>query len=140
MEKLDASTDPIFIDGLVSEILAQTEFGTVQLVKEYTIDVATKVWNHMPSLPSMPSFSDMSDINFNALPRSRPILINFIVLVLTYCLCRRYGINFLVVLFFGLLYGLYEYLDTECHKVSPSFLNTYWIIWNNLNLWWFFIE
>lgn len=104
----------------MSEVLAQTEFGTVQLVKEYTVDVVTTIWDHIPSLPSIneleiPSFSD---INFNALPRSRPILINFVILLLSYVLCRRYGINYLIFLLFVFVYCLYEYLDYECHRVS----------------------
>lgn len=116
LDKLKTSSDPIFIDGLVSEILSQTQFGTIQLVKEYTVDVASTIWNHIPSLPSIPS---VSEINFNDLPRTRPILINVIILVLTYFLCRRYQINFLIAIFFGLVYCLYEYLDAECHRVSP---------------------
>lgn len=102
----------------MSEILAQTEFGTVQLVKEYTMDVATTIWNHIPSLPSLEEIPSLSEINFNALPRSRPIIINFMILVLSYILCRRYGVNYLIFLFFVFVYCLYEYLDYECHRVS----------------------
>lgn len=100
----------------MSEILSQTQFGTMHLVKEYTVDVASTIWNSLPSLPSIPS---LSEINFNALPRSRPILINVTILVLTYFVCRRYKINFLIAIFFGIIYCLYEYLDAECHRVSP---------------------
>lgn len=112
LEKLKKMTDPIHIDGLVSEVLAQTEFGTIQLVKEYTVDVASNIWNHLPEWPPI------SEINFNALPSSRPILINFTLMVITYFLCRRYRINYLLILFFVLVYCLYEYLDNECHRVS----------------------
>lgn len=112
VEMLQKSTDPVYIDGLISEILSQTQFGTVQLVKESVIDVASTVWNHMPSMPSM------SDINFNALPRSRPILINFVIMIFTYFMCRRFRVNCLVVVFFALVYFLYEYLDNQCHRVS----------------------
>lgn len=121
MEKLKKSTDPIYMDGLISEVLAQTDFGTIQLVKEYTVDVTSTIWDGMPSLPSLPSLPDMSDINFNALPRSRPILINFTLLVLTFFVCRRFGINYLIVIFFALVYCLYEYLDNECHRVCVFF-------------------
>lgn len=114
LEKLKSSTDPVYIDGLVSEILSQSDFGTVHLVKEYTIDIATTIWNRLPTIPPIPS---LSDINFNELPRSRSIFINFIIVVLTYFICRRYGINFLVAVLFMLVYCLYEYLDAECHKV-----------------------
>lgn len=116
MEKLQKSNDPVYIDGLVSEILAQTEFGTVQLVKEYTVDVATTIWEHMPSVQDIPS--SLSEINFNALPRSRSILINFSIMIISFVLCRRYGINYLIFLLFVFMYCLYEYLDYECHRVS----------------------
>ncbi|XP_055304634.1 uncharacterized protein LOC129569618 [Sitodiplosis mosellana] len=116
LEKLKKSNNPIDIDGLVSEVLAQTEFGTVQLVKEYTVDVASTIWEHMPSLPSLQDIPSFSEINFNALPRSRPILINFVVMILSYIFCRRYGINYLIFLLFVLIYCLYEYLDYECHR------------------------
>lgn len=112
LDQLKASNDPIFVDGLISEILSQTEFGTVQLVKEFTVDIVSTVWDHSPSLPSI------SNINFNALPRSRPILINFVMMILTYFVCRRFRINYLIVVFFAIVYFLYEYLDNECHRVS----------------------
>lgn len=115
LDELKKSKDPIFIDGLISKILAQTEFGTVQLVKEYTVDLAQTIWSHVPSLWSIPNDSDFI---FNSLPRSRPILINFAVVILTYLLCRRFHINYFVVVFFGFAYCLYEYLDAECHNVS----------------------
>lgn len=130
MEKLQKSSDPVYIDGLMSEVLAQTEFGTVQLVKEYTIDVATTIWEHMPSLQDMPS--SLSEINFNALPRSRPILINFLVMIISFVLCRRYGINYLIFLLFVLMYCLYEYLDYECHRVSVCSVVDCWFVWNFL--------
>lgn len=117
MELLRKSKDPIYIDGLISEILSQTQFGTVQLVKEYTVDVATAIWRHLPSLPSLPTMTSFSDINFNALPRSRPIFINFVILVFTYFLCRRFRVNYFIVVFFAVFYFLYEYLDNECHRV-----------------------
>lgn len=117
MELLRKSKDPIYIDGLISEILSQTQFGTVQLVKEYTVDVATTIWRHLPSLPSLPTMTSFSDINFNALPRSRPIFINFVILVFTYFLCRRFRVNYFIVVFFAVFYFLYEYLDNECHRV-----------------------
>lgn len=113
--------DPVYVDGLVSEILSQTDFGTVQLVKEFTVDIATNIRNHLGSLPSLPSIPTLSEINFNALPRSRQILINFIMMVLTYFVCRRYRINYLIFLFFAFIYFLYEYLDNECHRVSLFF-------------------
>lgn len=114
MDALKKAHDPVVIDGLLSKILAQTEFGTVQLIKEYTMDIATTIWSHVPSW----SIPTDSDIIFNSLPRSRPIFINFAVVILTYLLCRRFHINYLVVVLFGLLYCLYEYLDAECHNVS----------------------
>lgn len=114
LDELRKSNDPIIIDGLISKILAQTEFGTIQLVKEYTVDMATTIWSHLPSF-KIPTDSEFI---FNTLPRSRPIFINFAVIVLTYFLCRRFHINYFVVVFFGLAYCLYEYLDAECHKVS----------------------
>lgn len=122
MDELKKSRDPIVIDGLISKILAQTEFGTVQLVKEFTVDIAQTIWEHMPSLWSIPTDSD---IIFNSLPRSRPIFINFAVIVLTYLVCRRFHINYLAVVFFGLTYFLYEYLDAECHNVSRFKLFVY---------------
>lgn len=115
MDKLKKSKDPTYIDGLLSEVLAQTEFGTMQLVKEYTMDITTTIWNHVPKLWSIPTDSEFI---FNSLPRSRPIFINFAIIVLTYLLCRRFHINYAAVVFFGLAYCLYEYLDTECHNVS----------------------
>lgn len=128
MEKLKNSEDPLYIDGLVSEILAQTEFGTVQLVKEYTVDVASAIWEHIPPLPSI------SEINFNALPRSRSIFINIGVMVLTYLVCRRYGINYLVFIFFAFVYCLYEYLDNECHRVSlKAFFKQVYVSSNHLH-------
>lgn len=114
MDELQKSDDPMIIDGLLSKILAQTEFGTIQLVKEYVVDITANIWNHMPPLEW--PFTSHSDHIFDILPRSRPIFINFAVVILTYLLCRRFRINYLVVAFFGLAYYLYEYLDDECHK------------------------
>lgn len=114
MNALKQTQDPIIIDGLLSQIFAQTEFGTVQLVKEFSMDIAKAIWNGV----SKWSNPIDSDIIFSSLPRSRSILINFSIIICTYFLCRRYGINYLVVVFFGLVYCLYAYLDAECHNVS----------------------
>ncbi|XP_031636671.1 uncharacterized protein LOC116349398 [Contarinia nasturtii] len=116
LEKLRRSSDPIYIDGLVSEVLAQTEFGTVQLVKEYTVDLATTVWDNIPKLPSFSSVPSISEINFNTLPRSRPILINFVIFVMSFFACRRFQIPYLYFILFAIVYCLYEYLDSECHR------------------------
>lgn len=104
LDNLRKSKDITHIDGLISDILSQTQFGTVQLVKEFTIDVVTTIWDRFPT--------------FDYLPRSKPILINFSLLVLSYFLCRRYNVSFLIAIFFTTLYFLYEYLDYECHKVN----------------------
>lgn len=121
-EKLQKSNDPAYIDGVVSEVLAQTEFGTVQLVKEYTTDVITSIWSHMPKLPSFSSMPAIDDINFNTLPRSRSIFINFIVVVLSFFACRHFKIPYLVFVFFATVYFLYEYLDSECQRVSDFYV------------------
>lgn len=118
MERLKKSDDPVYMDGVISDVLAQTDFGTIQLVKEYTVDVTSTIWDRLPSLPSLP---DMSEINFNTFPRSRPILINFTILLLTFFACRRFGISYFIVIFFALVYCLYEYLDNECHRVSIQY-------------------
>lgn len=121
MDELHSAHDPMIIDGLLSKILAQTEFGTMQLVKEYTVDIATTIWNHLP--PFQWTIPTDSEHIFNSLPRSRPIFINFAIVILTYLLCRRFHINYLVVAFFGLFYCLYQYLDAECQNVSKQKMN-----------------
>lgn len=115
LTKLDKLSDPNDIDGMLAEILAQSNFGTKQLVKEHTLNVpAVSVWS---------KFSFGYDIP----PRTRQITINFALLVFAYIVCRRCGINFLVVIVFGLGYFLYEYLDYECHKVrvQMDFINSF---------------
>lgn len=106
---LRESRDPIHIDGLISHVLAQTNFGTMQLVKEYSLDLSAQLWKHMPT---------MLDIDFQHVVRSRSIIINFLLLVAIYFLCRRYNISYLVALAFAGAYCLYQYLDYECHKVK----------------------
>lgn len=106
---LRESRDPIHIDGLISHVLAQTNFGTMQLVKEYSLDLSAQLWKHMPTI---------LDIDFQHVVRSRSIIINFLLLVAIYFLCRRYNISYLVALAFAGAYCLYQYLDYECHKVK----------------------
>lgn len=104
---LRESRDPRYVDGLVSEVLAQTSFGTVQLVKEYSVDLAAELWKRMPNVP---------DVDVRAVVRSRSIFINVLLLVVIYFTCRRYNISYLVTLLFAGVYCLYEYLDYECHR------------------------
>lgn len=111
LKQFQKTNNPAYIDGLLSEVLSQNEFGTVQLVKEYTVDVAAVIWEKMPALPSI------SEMNFSLLPRSRPIFINFSLMIVMYFVCRRFGINYLIVVFFILTFCLYEYLDNECQRV-----------------------
>lgn len=99
------SRDPIYIDGLLSEVLAQTSFGTMQLVKEYSVDLAAELWKNIPNVP---------EIDF----RSRSIYVNVLLLVFMYFVCRRFNISYMVALAFSGVYCLYEYLDYECHKVN----------------------
>lgn len=107
MKKLHTLIGPDDIDGMLAEILAQSNFGTTQLIKEYTMEVTSTVWDSL-------SFS------FDIPSRTKETTINFALIVFAYIVCRRFGINFLVVLIFGVGYLLYEYLDYECHKVSAS--------------------
>lgn len=110
--KLHKLTSPDDIDSMLAEILAQSNFGTTQLIKEYTREVTSTIWDSL-------SFS------FDIPSRTKDITINFALLVFAYIVCRRFGINFLVVIIFGMGYFLYEYLDYECHKVSaPWFIST----------------
>lgn len=105
LEKLFKLSKPNDIDGLLAEILVQSNFGMTQLIKEYTIGVSSTAWDGLPFAFDIP-------------PRTREITFNFALLVLTYIICRRLRINFMLVIIFGLVYILYEYLDYECHKVS----------------------
>lgn len=110
--KLHTLTGPDDIDGMLAEILAQSNFGTTQLIKEYTREVTSTIWDSLSFSFDMPS-------------RTKDITINFVLLVFAYIVCRRFGINFLVVIIFGVGYFLYEYLDYECHKVrAPWFIST----------------
>lgn len=104
LEVLRESRDPRHVDGLLSEVLAQTSFGTVQLVKEYSIDLAAELWRRMPNM------------DVRAVVRSRSICINVLLLVAIYFTCRRYNISYMVTLLFAAIYCLYEYLDYECHR------------------------
>lgn len=90
---------------MLAEILAQSNFGVTQLIKEYTMEVTSTVWDKISFSMDIP-------------PRTKQITINFALLVFAYIACRRVGINFMLVIAFGVLYFLYEYLDYECHKVS----------------------
>lgn len=105
LENLRKSKDASQIDGLISEILAQSEFGTLQLVREYTNDVVDTLWKRIPTWDS------------NILPRSKTVFINFIFIVSAYFVCRRFNFSFLVTILFASIYFLYEYLDYECHQV-----------------------
>lgn len=105
--KLNKLRDAEDIDGLVAEILAQTKFGAFQIVKEYTVDIIDVL---------RPVF------NIEIPPRAKSLIVNFILLLFAYLACRRFQINFLVVMFFTAAYFLYEYLDYECHKVSKAFI------------------
>lgn len=105
--KLEKLSDPNDIDELLAEILAQTNFGTIQLVKEATYDAASALFRAIPSF----------DISFDIPSRTIEITINFALLVGGYILCRKYGINFLIVVVFAAIYFLYMYLDYECQKV-----------------------
>lgn len=108
LKMLLESKNPVQIDGILSEVLSQTHFGTVQLVKEYTVDITAEIWKNIPPLPT---------ISFQTLPQSKSVLINSSILLVLYLLCRRYNISYFVVLAFAAFYFLYEYLDYECHKV-----------------------
>lgn len=107
--KLHKLADPDEIDGMLAEILSQSNFGATQLIKEYTMEATSSIWDNI-------SFS------FDIPPRTKEITTNFALLVFAYIVCRRYGINFMVVITFGVGYLLYEYLDYECHKVGSSAL------------------
>lgn len=112
--KLKNLNDPDEIDSLIAEILKQTNFGTAQLVKEATIDAASTLYNAIPSF----------DISFEIPSRTIEISINFALIVGGYIVCRKYGINFMIVITFSALYFLYLYLDYECRKVIIK-LNIY---------------
>lgn len=90
---------------MLSEILAQSNFGMTRLIKEYTLEVTSTIWENLSFGIDVP-------------PRTKEITINFALLVIAYIVCRRFGISFIVVILFGVGYFLYEYLDYECHKVS----------------------
>lgn len=105
LEKLHTLSKPDNIDGLLEEILSQSDFGMTQLIKEYTMDISSTIANHF-------------SFNFDIPPRTKQISINFALLVIVYIICRRLRINFVVVIVFSVAYFLYEYLDYECHKVS----------------------
>lgn len=108
LELLSDSRDSRYIDGLISDVLAQTSFGTMQLVKEYSVDLAVELWKHVP---------DLSNVDFRNVVRSRSVFINVLLLVALYFTCRRYNISYMVTLAFAGVYCLYEFLDYECHKV-----------------------
>lgn len=105
LENLKKTMDAKKIDGLISDILAQTEFGTLQLIQEYAIDIIDTIWNQFPIW------------NANILPRSQTVFTNFTLFVIAYFVCRRYNMSFLIAVFFASIYFLYEYLDYECHQV-----------------------
>lgn len=113
--KLEKLSDPNDIDELLADILAQTNFGTMQLVKEATYDAASAVFRAIPL--------------FNiAIPsRTIELTINFALLVGGYILCRKYGVNFLIVVVFATIYLLYLYLDYECQKVVSYYCLGYTI-------------
>lgn len=90
---------------MLAEILQQSNFGTIQLVKEYTKEITSTFWSNM-------------SINLGIPSRTRVIVTNFALLVFTYLACRRFNINFMVAIAFTITYFLYEYLDYGCHKVS----------------------
>lgn len=102
LEKLSKLADAEDIDDLVAEILAQTKFGTFQIVKEYTVDVLQMI---------RPAFE------FEIPSRTKYLIMNFTLLLITYAVCRHFNVSFLLVIFFTAAYFLYEYLDYECHKV-----------------------
>lgn len=107
LTKLKNAKDSDEIDAIIPQILAQTNFGTIQLVKEAALDVASTLFKAIPSF----------DISFEIPSRTIEITINFALLVGGYVFCRRYGIRFMIVIVFACIYFLYLYLDYECRKV-----------------------
>lgn len=112
LSKLERMSDPNDIDEYIAEILSQTNFGTIQLVKEATYDVASAIYNAMPHI-EIPA-------------KTIEIATNFAFLVAGYVVCRQFGVNFAIVLIFAAIYFLYQYLDYECRKVScKSFVHNW---------------
>lgn len=111
LEQLKKLNDPDEIDSYIAEILAQTNFGTMQLIKEASMDVASTLYKALPSF-EIPS-------------RTIEITINFALFVVGYILCRKYGINFIVVIVFSVLYFVYMYLDYECRKVCSFIIRNH---------------
>lgn len=111
MQKFKKLTKPSEIDGLTSEILSQSKFGTLQAVREYTADV----WNTWKQRLTFDF--DWSNIQVE-IPR---ITIDNIAKLFAFfgafLICRRFNISFVFVMISAGLYFLYLHLDFECRKV-----------------------
>lgn len=103
MNRFDEMTDVHDMDQLLAEVLYQSRSGTFELFQEMYLtwkDTFILYWEWIMS------------------QRQVVIGIQFAGLVLIWFASRKFKFSFSVVGVFFVLFYLYSFLDSECHRVS----------------------
>ncbi len=105
MDRFDKMTDVHDMDQLIAEVLYQSRSGTYELFKEMYL-----------------TWKDMFALYWGMLVSSRQIVlaIQFASIVLIWFACRRFKLSFSVFGLLFVLFYLYSFLDSECHRVSKT--------------------
>lgn len=114
LQKLTKLTRSNELDGVISDILAQSEFGTLHAIKELAVDVFSE-WKRRFTF-------DFEHFDWIELQKDIPVItfdnvLKLIAFGAAYFVCRRFGVNFGIVVVGAGLYFLYLHLDFECRKV-----------------------
>lgn len=112
LQRFTKLTKPSEIDDLISEILSQSKFGTMQALREFTADVWL-TWKRRLTFDF-----DWPDISMETPRITVDNVVKLIVFAGILFVCRRYNISVFYVFASGALYFLYLHLDFECRKVS----------------------
>lgn len=106
MKRFDEMTDAHDMDQLIAEVLYQSKSGTYELFQEMYL-----------------TWKDMFLLYWELIMSSRQVVIGiqFACFVLIWFASRKFKFSFSVVGVFFLLFYLYSFLDSECHRVSTFF-------------------
>lgn len=105
MNRFDKMTDVHDMDQLIAEVLHQSRSGTYELFKEMYLtwkDLFLWYWELVMS------------------SRQFVIGIQFGAFVLIWLASKKFGFRFSVVGIFFVLFYLYSFLDSECHRVNKN--------------------
>lgn len=105
MNRFDEMTDVHDMDQLIAEVLYQSRSGTFELFQEMYL-----------------TWKDMLILYGELIMSSRQMVIGmqFAGFVLLWFASRKFKFSFTVVGLFFVLFYLYSFLDSECHRVSTT--------------------